>query len=252
MFNLAPQGLSLSKLPVLSMRLYLSSYRLGTATDRLIDLVGENRRAVVICNATDHRDAAEQEQRLAWECDALRSIGLEPEGLDLREHFGWPNALRDALKEVGLVWVRGGNTFTLRRAMVASGFDPLIKELLEDDALVYGGFSAGAVAATPTLRGIHLIDKPEQIPPGYSERIEWDALGLVDFSIAPHFRSPHPESPGVEATVAYFEQHAMPYRALRDGEAIVVDGGTTMIVGRPYTDEQSEDPRSAISPDEGP
>ena len=49
----------------------------------------------------------------------------------------------------------------------------------------------------------------------------WEGLGLLEYSIAPHYRSDHPESEAIETVVAYFEQHGIPYRALRDGEAII-------------------------------
>jgi dipeptidase E len=50
-----------------------------------------------------------------------------------------------------------------------------------------------------------------------------ECLGLVDFSIAPHYRSDHAESAAIENVVAYFVENGMPYRAVRDGEAIVID-----------------------------
>lgn len=216
------------------MRLYLSSYRLGTDWHRLLELVGPSRRTAVICNATDHRAADEQQQRLRWECEALESIGLEPEGLDLREYFDRPADLEEGLEPFGLVWIRGGNTFTLRRAMVASGFDATIRRRVKEDSIVYAGFSAGAIAATPTLRGTELVDEAERIPDGYRPDIIWDGLGFVDFSIVPHFRSPHPESPAMERLVTFLARNAMPYRTLRDGEAILVNGASAAVVGRPY------------------
>ena len=215
------------------MRLYLSSYRLGTGWTRLLSLVGANRLTAVVCNATDHRSADEQRDRLSWECQVLSDIGLKPRGLDLREFFGRPEALAERLAPVGLVWVRGGNTFILRRAMIRSGFDEVITTRVRDNSLAYGGFSAGAIAATPTLRGTELVDEPTRVPDGYRPEVIWGGLGFVDFSIAPHFRSSHPESAGMERVVAYFETHRMPYRALRDGEAIVIDGEAETVVGQP-------------------
>ena len=38
--------------------------------------------------------------------------------------------------------VTGGNTFVLRRAMKASGFDDLITRMLDGDEIVYGGFGS--------------------------------------------------------------------------------------------------------------
>jgi dipeptidase E len=101
--------------------------------------------------------------------------------------------------------------------MRQSGFD-----LIQDGALVYGGFSAGAVVATPTLKGIELVDDPHEIPDGYEPEVIWEGLGLYDAAIAPHYKSDHPESAAIDRVVAYFERNNLPYKPLHDGEAIVV------------------------------
>jgi len=121
-------------------------------------------------------------------------------------------------------WAVGGNAFLLRRAMRQSGFDQIIGELLRDDALVYGGFSAGAVVVTPSLKGIDIMDDPQQLAPGYDENILWDGLGLVDFSIVPHYRSAHDEAAAAERAVDFLEKADMPFQPIRDGEVIIVEG----------------------------
>ena len=105
--------------------------------------------------------------------------------------------------------------------MKQSGFDDVMTGMLERDEIVYGGFSAGAVVAAPTLRGIELMDDPDEVPPGYAPEPSWDGLGLIDYSIVPHFRSPHPESAAAERAVRHMMGRGMRYRALRDGEVIV-------------------------------
>ncbi len=214
-----------------AMRLYLSSFKLGREPARLRELVGSHPRTAVIMNATDEFSADQQDERLVLEINALGELGLEAEGLDLRHYFDRPAELRQALGAYGLVWLRGGNAFVLRRAMQRSGFDAAIKQYVADDRLVYGGFSAGAVIAAPTLRGLELVDDPATLPDGYSGSPLWDGLSLIDYSIAPHYRSDHPESSLVENVVTYFEDNSMPYRALRDGEVIVVDRDATELLG---------------------
>lgn len=126
-----------------------------------------------------------------------------------------------------MVWANGGNAFTLLAAMKQSGFVEALRTLLDEDTIAYGGHSAGAIVATPTLRGIELVDSAEPagaLPIGYPPTIYWDGMSLVSYSLAPHYRSAHPESAAIEVVVQYFEDHAIPYRVLRDGEAIVIDG----------------------------
>ena len=108
--------------------------------------------------------------------------------------------------------------------MRASGFEDAITEMVKNNEIVYGGFSAGACVVTPTLHGVELCDDPSVVPEGYDSEVIWEGLGLVPYSIAPHYRSPgHPETELIEGVVEYFKEHEMEYRALRDGEAITVN-----------------------------
>jgi dipeptidase E len=126
-------------------------------------------------------------------------------------------------------WVTGGNTFLLRRAMTQSGFDQIIREMLDTDEIVYRGFSAGAVVVTPTLRGIDLMDNPLQLAEDYSPTVIWEGLHLVDFSIVPHYKSDHPEAPLADKATEYLAANCIPFRTLRDGQVIVQHGDQLML-----------------------
>ena len=115
----------------------------------------------------------------------------------------------------------GGNSFVLRRAMRQSGFDGVIRDLLDADAIAYGGYAAGAVVAGPTLRGLELMDDPWELPVGYDEQLIWHGLGLTPFTIVPHYRSRHPDAAAAEKIVSYMEARKARFRALSDGEVIV-------------------------------
>lgn len=213
------------------MRLCLSSYRLSHPTE-LSDLVGNgNRRAAVIANPSDSYPPQGRQERLDREINDIKAIGCVPEELDLRDYFGKADKLKEKLKEFGLVWIKGGNAFVLKRAMEQSGFDVAIKELLADDTLVYAGYSAAAVIAAPTLKGIELVDDATAVPEGYRSEFSWDGLNLVPYSIAPHYKSDHPESAAVDTVVEYFEEHHMPYKTLRDGETILIQEESERLIG---------------------
>ena len=212
------------------MKLYLSSYFLGNHPQELAKLVGSNKKVGIIMNAADIYGDEKHQIYLASEIEKMKVIELSAEELDLRDYFNDSGALKAKLGNYGLVWVMGGNTFVLRQAMKMSGFDEIIKDLVTNEAIVYGGFSAGSCVATQTLKGIELIDNPEQMPEGYDKETIWEGLGFVNFSIAPHYRSEHPESEEVEKVVQYFEENNMPYRALHDGEVLVINGTDVRLV----------------------
>ena len=72
----------------------------------------------------------------------------------------------------------------LRYEMRRSGFDKVIKELL-DDGKVFGGFSAGALVAGISIAGVEMDDEPE-----FAEEVIKEGLSLVPFVILPHVDDP--------------------------------------------------------------
>lgn len=207
------------------MRLYLSSFRMGERFEELVHAVPSSAAVAVISNAVDF---IPRDDRMAYARNVFdpvahfRSYGLEAADLDLRDYFGDPVALRAALQGVGLVWANGGNAFLLRRALRQSGLDQLLPERMEMGDLIYGGWSAGAVVAGPTLRGIDLMDDPTVVVEGYEAAPVWEGVGLVGFSIVPHFESDHPEAEAAARTAAWLSAAGLPFRTLRDGQAIVI------------------------------
>jgi dipeptidase E len=205
------------------MRLYLSSERLGERAGALLAMLA-GPRVAVIANGYDGASASAREIYRTEVYDPIpefRSLGLKPDPVDLRAHFGDPESLRSRLAPYDLVWVMGGNSFVLRRAMQSAGFDGVIRERLEADTITYGGYAAGAIVAGPTLRGMELMDDPLEQPEGYDETPIWDGLGLTPFVIVPHYRSRHPEAASAEKVVSYMRARRTRYRTLSDGEVIV-------------------------------
>jgi dipeptidase E len=158
------------------------------------------------------------------EAEDLRGLDLAPEELDLRRYFDQPESLRSRLAALDVVWVVGGNAFVLARAMTATRFALAARELVGSGTLVYAGYSAGACVAGPDLEGIALMDEPDALPSGYQASMPPTTLGWVPWRIVPHWRSDHPEAPGAERAAEHLKARGLAYRALRDGEVIVVDG----------------------------
>ena len=210
------------------MKLYLSSYRIGGDRGVLRDLTGSGRRAGIVMNACDPFD----DRLAAWprEEDDLRSLGFDVVEIDLRRHVGTPATLAAALAELDLLWVVGGNTFALARAMDASGFSAAAAGPLASGRLTYAGYSAGVCVTTPGFEGIHLMDDPDVVPAGYPPDARPVALGWVPWRIVPHWDSDHPESAAADDAVQHLLHAQLPFRTLRDGRAIVVDGDETRLV----------------------
>jgi len=203
------------------MKLYLSSYHLGDKANQLSSLFS-NKKVALISNALDFStDIDRRKKSTETELKDLKSVGLNPEEIDLRTYFGNENKLRSKISEFGGVWLRGGNSFVLLRAIKYSGFDNIIRSFIKNDSFVYAGYSAGICVATPSLKGIELVDDPHIIPDGYKDKKIWEGMSLVNYSIAPHYNSNHPESKLINKSVEYFIREKMLFKALKDGDVII-------------------------------
>ena len=212
------------------MKLYLSSFRLGNRPEELIKLLAGKKRTAVIGNANDFLPVGERTESLTQEIERLNTLGLDLVELDLRQYFGKSNELREELIKFDLVWVRGGNCFVLRRAFKQSGADEIISEFIKNELIVYGGYSAGIDMLVPSLHGAELADDPSIVPDYYNAEVVWECLGLLPYSIAPHYKSEHPESADIDESIEYMLNNHIPFVALRDGEAIVVNGQFQKVV----------------------
>jgi dipeptidase E len=205
------------------MRLFLCSYRAQGHEADLVKLFGKGSKVVVINNSKDGKTSEERLQKLNEVLDILKQLEFKPKELDLRDYFKDNSKLKKELSGYSSIWVAGGNTFVLRRAMRYSGCDKLLYDMVRKNEIAYGGDSAGAILATPSLRGSEYGDEPDLIPAGYEEEVIWDGLDFVSYHIVPHYKS---DWWGIEAEAMldYIKQNKLNYRTLMDGQAIIING----------------------------
>lgn len=204
------------------MKLYLSSYRLGSGSEKLAEMVGFGNKIAIIPNALDcYTDIPRRIETINREKSDLSSIGLVPQELDLRKYFGKPGELRIKLKEFNSVWALGGNTFILRKAYKYSGFDKWVIEQKDNKIFTYAGYSAGVCVLSPSLKGCDITDDPKATAVGYEPETIWEGLNLINFAFCPHFESNHEESESVGRSVIYYRENNIPFKTLHDGEVII-------------------------------
>lgn len=210
------------------MRLFLSSYRAGGHNEELLKFVGGINKVAFISNAKDYKTQAERGKSMKENFDFWRSIDLAPTEIDLRPYFHKPG-VEKMLDGFDFVWLAGGNAFLLRRALKYSGLDRFLIEKVRNGDLIYGGESAGAIVAAPTLRGSEDPDSPDHeddpdyAPHPYEKGVLWNGLTLVDFVLVPHYDSPQ-IGQSIKGYINYLEKHKMAYRTIREDEVFVVDG----------------------------
>ena len=205
----------------MSMRFYLSSYKVGNETEKLKRMVPAGKKLGFIPNALDYVDALPRKESNEKNMRDLTTLGIDVEMLDLQDYFGKSKELQKKVGELGGVWVRGGNTFVLRQAMRLSGMDEILMHMDRKD-FFYGGYSAGGCVLSPKLDYLQIADDPTVMPYTQKQTI-WEGLGLIDFAFLPHYRSNHPESADVEKEVEYCKKNNIPFKTLRDGEVMIIE-----------------------------
>ncbi|MDO8659639.1 MAG: Type 1 glutamine amidotransferase-like domain-containing protein [Candidatus Parcubacteria bacterium] len=204
------------------MKYYLSSYEIGNETEKLKKLVPKGRIGY-IPNARDFTGADPERRAKRNEKDmgSLRELDFEVEMVNLRDYFGKRDELKNKLEELGAIFISGGNVFVLRQAMKLSGLDEILKEI-RDTNFLYAGYSAAGCVLAPNLRAYEIVDKVDT-PYEEQKEVIWDGLGFVDFAFMPHWDSDHPESADIEKEIMYCKENNILYKAIRDGEVIVIE-----------------------------
>jgi dipeptidase E len=208
------------------MKYYLSSFKIGNSEKKLLQMTESgNKKVAFINNALDFAtDLVRRNKSDEIDTTDLKSLGFNVDILDLKQYFNKTIELEETLEQYDVIWVRGGNTFVLAQAMKLSGFAEIIlKYHRKNKNIVYGGYSAGVCILGPTLKGIHLADDPNQKPYGEQYQTIWEGLSILDYVIAPHYKSDHPESEDIDKVVEYLIESRIPYKTLRDGEVIIIE-----------------------------
>ncbi len=185
-------------------------------------MAGNDSHFTLVPNALDGVEDPETREAIVERgIKDLTDSGLEVTVLDLRDYFGSPLALSEDLEQCNRMFVTGGNVFVLRRAMAYSALDEYTRKRRDDTGFLYAGYSAGSCICAPTLTGLHLVDDPKLVPPGYRPDVDYSGLSLITFSYIPHFESRHPESEAIVRVVDFCRREKIPFRTFRDGEVLI-------------------------------
>lgn len=199
-------------------KMYLTSAGLGKLPSILSKSPSEAKVAFIPTAADPYDDK--------WFIDVdlkkLNMMGFSLTQIDIKGKD--QNELQDVLKDFDVIYVAGGNAFYLLEKIYQSGFDKVVKELL-NKGVVYAGASAGAVIVCPTIEPMAELDDPSKAPNLKS----YQALNLIDFVILPHY--------GKEKYIEKYKKIMDTYQnkgyeiiTLTDQQAIIVEGSDYRIV----------------------
>jgi dipeptidase E len=187
------------------------------ATGAIQAVLGDRGSLLFVPYASSDPDAYTSVMR-----QALAPAGLEVTGLHQA------NDLTAAVADAEAVFVGGGNSFRLLRALTTLGVLEALR-LAAQAGVPYLAASAGANLACPTIRTTN--DMPIVEPGSLA------ALGLIPFQLNPHYLDPDPRSPHRGETrpariEEFLEENDVPVLGLREGAWLRVSGRRAQLSGR--------------------
>lgn len=138
--------------------------------------------------------------------------GMALEIVDLKEED--EQSIEAKLAAVDVIYVNGGSTYWLLHWVRQTGFEGIVRRLL-DQGKVYVGVSAGSIIAGPDIRELTRSENAFGIE-------DTSGMRLVDFGVWPHYTTENPVD---------FSSAGFPIVCLPDHQAVLVDGDETRIIG---------------------
>ena len=129
--------------------------------------------------------------------------------------------VRKLLKDTNIIYVQGGNTYYLLKSIKESGFDKVVKELLEK-GVIYIGVSAGSYVAGPTIEQADWIHEHNRF--GLTDLT---AMNLVPFLLMVHYVPEYKSILKEKIQKSKYE-----FKILTDDQAILVKGDNYKLVGK--------------------
>ena len=217
------------------MKLFLSSESVSHEQGRAFaELIGKKLIDVKIAYIENASDVASG--NVSWVDENrtnIEALGCKVIQIDLRD-FGDESSeisLIDTLKPYDVIWLGGGNTYYLRWLLKKTGADSIIKELVKSGK-VYGGASAGAIVAGPTINFFQNADDPNE-----AKEIILDGLHLTEIVVVPHWDTDDYGSI-MKVTEEKLKQAGYKTKHITNTQAMIINGEKVNIVPASVKDQR--------------
>lgn len=134
--------------------------------------------------------------------------------------------VREKLAQASCLYISGGNTFYLLQELKRKNLLPLIRERI-NQGVVYVGESAGAIIASNDISYSQIMDDKSLA----SDLTDYTALGLVDFSVLPHWGE-YPFEEATKQTADIYDQKINLIKLI-NRQAVLTTGDKSIVVSSP-------------------
>lgn len=170
--------------------------------------------------------AAKPEADLSYvqkDLDAMKEVGFNVEEIDIEGKK--ESQVMELLKLKDIIYVEGGNTFYLLKAMRRCNFGRVIRKLLKLGK-VYIGVSAGSIVAGRTIETAGWKNADKNLVGLRNLK----GLNLVPFNIIVHYQPEHAEI--IKQKIKSPRKRKRKLRILTDDQALLIQADREMLIGQ--------------------
>jgi len=192
------------------MKLLLTSTGLFNKNirDKFVELFAKDFFKVRVLFIVSAAESPEEKWYVRQSKEELLGLGIKEENFVVFHKGEKPS--KDVLSSIDLIYVCGGNTFHLLEEVKRSGLYLDMIEMIRK-GVFYIGASAGSIIVTPNIK----IAEPWD--PNDRKLKDLNSLGLVDFTVSPHYTKEE------EGTVKKVENDIkIEIKRISDDEAVLV------------------------------
>lgn len=199
--------------------LLLTSAGFNGVKDEIIKIFQKPANQIKLAHIITASKAEEDRSYVRKQERVMTEYGIQVEDVDIEGKN--EQELREILKNKDVIYVEGGNTFYLLKYVRESGFDKVVKELI-NKGIIYIGVSAGSYVACPTI-----------------EMATWkhadnNVVGLTDLTgmnLVPFLMSVHYEPQHKDIIKSEMAKTNYPVKILTDQQALLVKDEQVELVG---------------------
>lgn len=148
----------------------------------------------------------------------MQSSGISFEEIDIEGKS--KSEIISFFKDKNVIQVFGGNPFYLLKICRETGFQEILKDLLDKD-LIYIGCSSGSYIMCPTV----------EVGGWKTERNRYGLVDFTSFGYVPYLIKCHYTDDQEQKVIDKLKDLKYPLRVLRDDQAILIEDGKESFIG---------------------
>ncbi len=187
--------------------------------EEILKILPKPTNQIKVAHIITAANPEENKSYLEKDIKNLTDLGFQVENIDIEGKK--ERDLRNILANKDIIYVQGGNTFYLMKYVRESGFDKIVKDLI-NKGVIYIGVSAGSYVACPTIE-MAGWKHPDKNIVGLTD---FSGMDLVPFLLSVHYNPEYKEILKNEISTA---SHLV--KILTDKQAILVKDDEITLVG---------------------